>query len=289
MLGSLKGSPNVGILVFVLLFVGLAVGGTGFLSGWTTARMEIAAQPQTTDTSSENGRTQRELQDLAAQNTMAIWTMVVAIAGVISLGITTVGVIAVWRTLQETRKAVEATSAGTKAMQDASAASERIGKAQTRSYLSPSDATYRTGLGLILIELELLNTGQSPALDVKTESTGHILWNGGPIVDVGNSTKFANLKRLDVSANTDSHVHIAAGTTGTSRVILMPRPPKLDNSGGLENRLHRLQLTCTCSWMDVHDGEHTIQFNVGRSGALRLPERGSLEYGSVVSMTIQNS
>lgn len=257
-------------LVASLIFVGA----TAFLSGQITANLNTVATANDTIQSSEYGRIQREVQDLAAQNTMAVWTMVIAVSGLISLSITALGVIAVWRTLEETRKAVEATSAGTAAMRAAAEVSETIGKAQTRAYINVSDVRYNCTVGVISLRFQLHNVGQSPATNVCINISGELAVNRNDIVEEGSWPTTGRLTNTKVTARTD-RVLVAANSEGSCVSLLGLTRPEVIDSFELDQRLHGISLNCSCTWFDVYGEEQVVHFRVYAPGPSRLPSTGT--------------
>jgi len=260
----------------ILTCAGAIIAGTAYLSGWTMAEMELRTEDRTITQSSEGGSVLREVQDLAAQNTMALWTMVVGIAAVISLGVTTAGVIAVWRTLEQTRKAVEATSAGTQAMQEAAQQAERIGQAQTRAYISVSGAEYIHEKRDLFIEVRLKNTGQSPARNVDFVATGKVI----RLVE-GTDDGSRTITGIEQVKARPSPAFISAGSE--SRVTANLLPMKSALKAERRNLLH-ISLLIICRWTDVYGEDQQIVFtattsthgDLASTGPKPLPERGIL-------------
>src|SRR3546814_10869748 len=76
------------------------------------------------------------LRDLLAQETMAEAAIWMAAAAVLTLFITSMGTLLIWRQVKLTRQAVEDTSDATEAMREANVIARTIGRVQTRAYLS---------------------------------------------------------------------------------------------------------------------------------------------------------
>ncbi len=275
MLQQLRTNIRTIITTAILLCAGTMIAGTAYLAGWTMAEMELRFEDKTIAQSSERGSVLREVQDLAAQNTMALWTMVVAIAGVVSLGITTVGVVAVWRTLEETRKAVEATSAGTQAMREATLVSETIGKAQTQAYLTVTDVTYDGEHGIVRIHFNVRNTGQSTARRVHLRASGMWLFNEDRFLPVGASPR--NYTWEDIGSGSPP-VSIAAGIDEVITLDFWSEKVPDEYQLSINERLHAMSAQCICEWQDVFKDTHSVTFTI-RSPTMnagRMPEKGSL-------------
>jgi|GEM_PF-6962594 len=292
-----KANARIITTTAILILAGASIAVTAYLSGRTMTEMELRSG-NAEALASEHGQVNRELQDLTAQQTMAVWTMVVALTGMISLGITAAGVIAVWRTLEETRKAVEATSAGTQAMRETSSQTERIGKAQVRAYLTPIKVEIdRTEVGTRL-EVTLKNSGQSPAFQARIGVRTTIVYKspeppGG--IDVA--------KLLDSSS--DSEV-IAAGATCVTTLDLRVEPGpaawisafarapesvqrNIDHPipgwMNFEKDVDGVVIQCNCIWLDVFG--HKQQLSFGAQGA-GYPPLGEKQEMMVVSVSLQH-
>lgn len=271
-------------LMAVIVVAASIIAGTAYLSGRTIADMDLRDDPVVYSQVSEDGRTQRELLDLAAQNAMAHWTTVMAWAAVLSLGITGFGVIAVWQTLKETRKAVEATSAGTMAMRQAAATSEQIGIAQTRAYLSVTHVSYEASLlqaGVIGFQIEIENAGQSPALNVSIKAQIEVTFDlrdkptsaepDDTIVIGGEGTSFV---RSSISARSRGSKGLSIGLWEMGYPP-SPRP-----------QLHEIVMNGQCYWTDAFGEELHFDFSAFRYGTSLLPFEGDLELSFFSEMVI---
>lgn len=105
-----------------------------------------------------------EKRDLAAQEASALWAFWMVLASFLSVLITAVGTIFLYKQIVLTREAVEDTGRATDAMRKANEISERIGEAQTRCYLGIKSASVSIGDdGNPSVTIVVVNTGQSPA------------------------------------------------------------------------------------------------------------------------------
>jgi len=80
--------------------------------------------------------------------------------------LTIIGVLLLWRTLVQTRKAVAGTEDATRAAQAAVDETRRIGEAQARCYCQITDVVLHIDMGEVTFDLAISNTGQSPAISV---------------------------------------------------------------------------------------------------------------------------
>jgi hypothetical protein len=98
---------------------------------------------------------------------MAKWALLMFIATVVGVGVTTVGVIYVKRTLDQNRAAVEAAIVSAEAAQDSVDVVQRIGEAQVRAYLSCTGGKYEVHGTSFHLRPYLTNNGQSPANNIR--------------------------------------------------------------------------------------------------------------------------
>jgi HAMP domain-containing protein len=106
---------------------------------------------------------ERAESDLVAQSDMALWAFWMTIVSAGALTATGLGVYWVRETLVETRKAV-------KAADDAVAVTRDIGKRQLRAYITVIAESIAISPGQVKVNLFGKNTGQTPALNVRTWS-----------------------------------------------------------------------------------------------------------------------
>lgn len=98
----------------------------------------------------------RDYANLVAQRSSALWAKIMGIAALIGMGLSLVGVVLVWTTFRETRKANEI--------------AREIGEAQVRAYLSLD--VFWEGYGdpnVLNFKYSIHNSGQSPARNVAIE------------------------------------------------------------------------------------------------------------------------
>src|SRR3546814_5274108 len=102
-----------------------------------------------------------DLRDLLAQETMAEAAIWMAAAAVLTLFITSMGTLLIWRQVKLTRQAVEDTSDATEAMREANVIARTIGRVQTRAYLSIQGLVGETfDNGLVFTATELAHNTQ---------------------------------------------------------------------------------------------------------------------------------
>src|SRR3546814_190733 len=94
----------------------------------------------------------------------AIW---MAAAAVLTLFITSMGTLLIWRQVKLTRQAVEDTSDATEAMREANVIARTIGRVQTRAYLSIQGLVGETFDNGLVFTATVKNCGQSPALSAQ--------------------------------------------------------------------------------------------------------------------------
>jgi hypothetical protein len=112
-------------------------------------------------TTNEARQDQRSEQDLVAQKVSALWAFVMGAAAVIGAVLSAVGVFLVWTTFGATKAGNEI--------------NREIGRAQVRAYLTCKAVNYKTIGGCIIIEVELTNTGQSPAKAINLSGVLHLV------------------------------------------------------------------------------------------------------------------
>ena len=101
----------------------------------------------------------REYADLVAQRTSALWTKIMGIAALVGMGLSAVGVVLVWTTFNETRKANEI--------------AKELGREQLRPWVQfEIEKARRMAFEFeeVVVEaaLNLVNVGSSPALNIRT-------------------------------------------------------------------------------------------------------------------------
>ena len=125
---------------------------------------------------------EQETRDLAAQEASAVWGFwSICIAG-LSTVVTALGTALLYQQILLTRKAVEDTGAATEAMREANVITETIGKAQVRAYISIRAISFRLvqAKGGFQFEIELINSGQSPARRVQLRTMLNKVTKGVP-------------------------------------------------------------------------------------------------------------
>ncbi len=106
----------------------------------------------------EKRQAEHDQADLIAQRKAALWTSIMGIAALLGMGLSVVGVVVVWFTFRETRRGNEI--------------QRRIGEAQTRSYISVTEAFADLSEEKVpQIGFTLKNSGQSPALKMRLKVT----------------------------------------------------------------------------------------------------------------------
>ncbi|WP_321505302.1 hypothetical protein [Breoghania sp.] len=94
-------------------------------------------------------------QDLEAQQEMARWTAIMGVVGIVSIPLSVLGLIALWLSLRQTRRAIST--------------DREVGHAQVRAYVSlePARITEISPGKVLSGKFEIKNTGQSPAHQMK--------------------------------------------------------------------------------------------------------------------------
>lgn len=111
-------------------------------------------------------------QDLQAQQDMAFWAAALFMLGIAQVVLSGVGIFFIWRSLRLNRDAVTAAV-------ESNTVTREIGEAQVRAYLTCKEGTYTInpfGIG-IRIESIILNSGQSPAVQIKVTASLIVLDN----------------------------------------------------------------------------------------------------------------
>lgn len=118
---------------------------------------------------------ERAKENLQAQRNMARWAFGAMLAAAVEVLISAVGILLIWRTLVHTRNVVEAAKEANKiakaAADESLAETRRIGEAQTRAYISVSKCFVMFKDGKVDLRVNLRNSGQSPALQVRWHAT----------------------------------------------------------------------------------------------------------------------
>jgi hypothetical protein len=116
------------------------------------------------------GEIKREIDDLRAQQEMAVWAARMTWATVGSLVLTAIALWAIVRTLHHTRRAadyandmVDEAKRATEAANRTVAETTRIGEAQVRAYLTCIGGTFSANANYLAVQFKIRNTGQSPA------------------------------------------------------------------------------------------------------------------------------
>lgn len=101
-------------------------------------------------------------RDLSAQQYMAIWAFLMAVASIGALAITWIGIVYIRRTLDQT-------IAATEAAQSAVQVTREIGEAQVRAYITikSCEIIFNKDENVASFNFEVENTGQSPAMKVR--------------------------------------------------------------------------------------------------------------------------
>jgi hypothetical protein len=103
--------------------------------------------------------------DLKAQQEMAFWALWMVVISGGQLGLTLIGIMLVWKTLQATKDAVREAEAATKAAQAAVEVTKSSAESQLRAYVFPKCATViESGIYQnIVVHVTIKNYGQTPA------------------------------------------------------------------------------------------------------------------------------
>lgn len=138
-------------------------------------------------------------RDIIAQETMADASIAMAIAAFLTLVVTTVGTILIWKQISLTREAVTSTNDATKAMEVSNEIAERLGEAQVRCYIWGVECRIGFTEETAVINLDIKNSGQSPALGV-TASAILTVHNGNQIWIFDQSSAGSVMSSSDIAA-----------------------------------------------------------------------------------------
>jgi hypothetical protein len=115
------------------------------------------------DSPDTGGEEQRADADLHAQQQMAEWAFAMFVASAAGVVVTFAGVAYVAMTLGATREAVVAANKANATAESTLAETTRIGEAQTRAYLAPSEASVSLDGNRFSLYAKFLNSGVTPA------------------------------------------------------------------------------------------------------------------------------
>ena len=112
---------------------------------------------------------ERSRQDLEAQKSMAFYAWMMAVVAGIQAILTFFGILLVWRTLITTKDATSAAAKAAEAADKSVTVTQAIGEKQVRAYLGKKSST---AVNILInqkpqIHIDIMNSGMSPALDVK--------------------------------------------------------------------------------------------------------------------------
>jgi len=179
-------------------------------------------------------KTQHDDRDLQAQQEMAFWALVSAIVAACGLIVSMAGVGIVWQSLKQTRTAI---------LND-----REIGEAQIRAYLTVEPPTNsgldKVGAGITpSMNLKIINTGQSPAYDVKYVAALMIEEYPLPI-DQGDLL-VPHPSSIEQGATVAAQAHIGA-------IAKLDQPMTGDESESVMNEgKQRLFAVCIVTYFDV--------------------------------------
>lgn len=219
------------------------------------ANLEILAAKQAQKTADENGQASA---DLKAQQSMALWAMMMFIAAVLQFILAIAGTVGIFRTLHWTRKsAEEAQRSATASITAAEAAVEAgrvtevaardnadIMRKQLRAYVGIANATV-THIGISLkptVEISMENTGATPA----------IRYIGQGSIQIGP----ANLKPNFIPVN---FINGARSTLNTPTKLELTLEQALNQQevANLNNGISALFVCVDFAYEDVFGQQHT--------------------------------
>jgi hypothetical protein len=148
---------------------------------------------------------QNSPREVAAQELSAGANVVMAIAAVLTVGITFAGTILIWRQVRLTRKAVQDTSLATEAMQEANRIAEDNSHRQLRAYLAVQSVTVSESdwdADRLQIMLEIQNAGQTPAI-LRT-----VALRASWAYDDGSVTLIDHTSKNEVPCHRDTPMHL---------------------------------------------------------------------------------
>lgn len=154
----------------VAALIAVTFGQMAGYSKWasTDAARIARERPAQDDPSRDQWRAER---DLEAQNSMAFWTMLAAIAAGAGVLLTGMGVLYVAWTLELNRKLLEKS-------EEANAIARAMGEAQVRAYLTVQNVLVDFVDHLPSVRFQLSNAGNSPAFKVAVSCSCKRDWEG---------------------------------------------------------------------------------------------------------------
>ncbi len=193
----------------------------------------------------------RNEQDLVAQNRMAFWSVVVAVASVVSAFATIVGIFLVKQTLDANRAAVLQAAHGTEAARAAVLVAKMTAERQLRAYLgiSPLERRIAKAGEYPRVRFKIHNAGQTPALRAVNLSSVFVFPH--PIPHNHPFPKFARTDYLELT------ISPAPPSNGVATAY---KPITADDLANIENGTHRLYLCGVLIYRDVFDKEHETKF-----------------------------
>lgn len=139
-------------------------------SGRSSDTVALAPAPQVSTKQPD----ELQIRDLVAQEVMADTAVWMAAAAILTLLITSLGTLLIWRQVRLTREAVEETSKATDAMRDANKIAREASERQLRAYITCEETMIDFGNLLVPnemeIEFQMRNAGQTPAYEVSNVS-----------------------------------------------------------------------------------------------------------------------
>ncbi|MCW2361641.1 MULTISPECIES: hypothetical protein [Sphingobium] len=148
----------------VISIVCLALGVGAYLGAVSAARLTEFTLLRDAGVALPASDAMRAARDLAAQEDMARWALLMLATSMIGVAVTVAGTGAVVIQIGLTRKALDAA-------ESANVTSKEIGEAQVRAYLALSDCTVVLEHGKVKVRFKMTNAGQSPANGIVNEVT----------------------------------------------------------------------------------------------------------------------
>jgi hypothetical protein len=211
------------------------------------ARAVLLRKPPAPDPNPER-KEWREENDLKAQREMADWAFGMLIASSIGVIITSLGVWFVRETLIATRRMIGEAASATQAAHDAVSTTREIGEAQVRAYLSVRRARFFVEPMFLHIELDITNSGQSPARSVQVSASVTIQFDYG---DRTRPLDPSSVRHHESESEIIAMSEVGAGSSASAKVVLPAT--RLGDAIAHAIDTSPFQVKCRVDWLDVFD------------------------------------
>lgn len=202
-----------------------------------------------------------EKRDLAAQEASALWAFWMVVASFLSVFITTLGTIFLYKQIVLTRKAVKDTGKATGAMKKQNKIAREIGEAQTRAYISVGKVSILLIESYPVIKFNLKNVGITPASSVVVmlNTASSVIWDK-------NKPDTSEFFEFDLSES--SKIGLSPGENkGDVQIFLRPSPEFGDKIEKLiticlsDQYIGFISASYLIKWFDVFGKECDISGN----------------------------